>query len=177
MAAEHLPSPTAAAPERFSRLLPPREQHVKAVDMPAELAAGLDAAEAAVRGCDPSPDAPLVLYVSKMVAVPANALPRCAGRGVNLGWRRVPALRCHVASPVHVLIRLTCAYPAAVLTSVPARLPGEAAPANPAEERFLAFGRVFAGTIRQGQTVQVGRAAMLATRGPRPVARKNGWMA
>lgn len=81
MAAEHLPSPTAAAPERFSRLLPPREQHVKALTMPAELAAGLDAVEAAVRGCDPSPDAPLVLYVSKMVAVPASALPRCAGGG------------------------------------------------------------------------------------------------
>lgn len=97
MAAEHLPSPAAAAPERFARLLPPRERAVKGAalsrERAAELAASLDAVEAAVRGCDPSPDAPMVLYVSKMVAVPANALPRWAvqgpegraGRGTGVG--------------------------------------------------------------------------------------------
>lgn len=42
----------------------------------AELQGSLDACEAGVRACNTSPDAPLVLYVSKMVAVPANALPR-----------------------------------------------------------------------------------------------------
>ncbi len=40
------------------------------------------------------------------------------------------------------------------------RLPGEPGPANPQEERFLAFGRVFAGVVRQGQTVQVGADRM-----------------
>lgn len=129
MAAEHLPSPLAAAPERFSRLLPPRLEQLKVggcwacwaalwlcteaiwlqrcsaavstsstrspavclltrcVYLPcppqvdggqlgAELAAGLDASEGAVRRCEAGADAPLVLYVSKMVAVPAAALPR-----------------------------------------------------------------------------------------------------
>lgn len=42
----------------------------------AELRDSLDACEAGVRACSTSPEAPLVLYVSKMVAVPANALPR-----------------------------------------------------------------------------------------------------
>ncbi|PRW32859.1 ribosomal S5 Elongation factor G III V family [Chlorella sorokiniana] len=113
MAAEHLPSPIAAAPERYARLLPPRPEQLKAAaaeEGGAELAASLDAVEGAVRQCDTATDAPLVLYVSKMVAVPAAALPR---------------------------------------------LPGEPGPAHPAEERFLAFGRVFSGVIRQGQTVQV----------------------
>lgn len=36
----------------------------------------LDAAERGVESCDISPDAPCVVYVSKMVAVPAAALPR-----------------------------------------------------------------------------------------------------
>lgn len=40
------------------------------------------------------------------------------------------------------------------------RLPGEPGPAHPSEERFLAFGRVFSGAIRQGQTVQVGAASV-----------------
>ena len=36
----------------------------------------LDAAERGVERCDPSPEAPCVVYVSKMVAVPAAAIPR-----------------------------------------------------------------------------------------------------
>ena len=36
----------------------------------------LDAAEKAVQSCDTSPEAPCIVYVSKMVAVPAAALPR-----------------------------------------------------------------------------------------------------
>ena len=36
----------------------------------------LSAAEHGVECCDTSPEAPCVVYVSKMVAVPAAALPR-----------------------------------------------------------------------------------------------------
>ncbi len=36
----------------------------------------LNAAEHGVGSCDTSPEAPCVVYVSKMVAVPAAALPR-----------------------------------------------------------------------------------------------------
>ena len=38
----------------------------------------LDDAEYAVESCSTSPEAPCVVYVSKMVAVPAAALPRYA---------------------------------------------------------------------------------------------------
>ena len=51
MAAEHLPSPLAAAPERYARLLPPRPEQLKAAaaaEGGAGLAASLDAVEGAV---------------------------------------------------------------------------------------------------------------------------------
>jgi translation elongation factor EF-G len=35
------------------------------------------------------------------------------------------------------------------------RLPGEPSPANPTQEHFLAFGRVFSGVARAGQAVYV----------------------
>lgn len=75
----HLPpfSAQAAAPERLPRLLPPREAHLKGAQLGAGVQAELDRTEAALAACDSSPDAPLVVYVSKMVAVPAAALPRC----------------------------------------------------------------------------------------------------
>ena len=38
----------------------------------------LDSAEHGVESCSTSPEAPCVVYVSKMVAVPAAALPRYA---------------------------------------------------------------------------------------------------
>ncbi len=38
----------------------------------------LDSAERGVENCDTSPEVPCVVYVSKMVAVPAAALPRYA---------------------------------------------------------------------------------------------------
>ena len=76
MAVEHLPSPAAAAPERVSRLLPPRAEHLKLSELSPELQGSLDATEASVWGCSTAEDAPLVVYVSKMVAVPASALPR-----------------------------------------------------------------------------------------------------
>lgn len=110
MAADKLPSPVAAAPLRVSRLLPPRADALKGFEESEQLRAALDEVEAAVASCSAEESAPTVVYVSKMVAVPANALPR---------------------------------------------VPGEPGPADPLEERFLAFGRVFSGVVRAGQSVQV----------------------
>ena len=70
--------------------------------------------EAALQACDSSPDAPTVVYVSKMVAVPAASLPRGAG---------------------------------------------EPGPPRSSQDVFLAFGRVFAGRLRQGQRLHVLSAA------------------
>ncbi len=110
MAQQCLPSPAAAAPERVARLLPSRKDALKGFEETPELAEALNTIENAVSSCDASENAPTVLYISKMVAVPASALPR---------------------------------------------VPGEPGPADPNEERFLAFGRVFSGVVRQGQAVHV----------------------
>ena len=40
---------------------------------------GLQRVQAAMAACSTSADAPLVAYVSKMIAVPASALPRTPG--------------------------------------------------------------------------------------------------
>jgi ribosome assembly protein 1 len=70
----------------------------------------VEAVEHAVASCSGTDDAPVVVYVSKMVATPAGQLPR---------------------------------------------RPNEAGPPDPLEERFLAFGRVFSGTVRDGQELYV----------------------
>jgi ribosome assembly protein 1 len=66
----------AAAPERLPHLLPPRQAYLRGANLPHGFAADLDRAEAALAACDASVDAPVVVYISKMVAVPAMALPR-----------------------------------------------------------------------------------------------------
>ena len=81
---------------------------------------GVSAARAAVLSCAAAPPAPTVVYVAKMLAVPASSLPRGAARD---------------AGPI-----------------------GDPNP-NPVGEVFLAFGRVFAGTLRDGDRVHVLSAA------------------
>lgn len=129
MAAVHMPSPLDAAHDRVCKLIPGwgRHEHGAALrvaeagasDLPSEAtpaeaeavqAPAVADVERALSGADASSSAPLVLFVSKMVAVPAAALPR---------------------------------------------LPGEPAPEHPLEERFVGFGRVFAGTARDGDHVHV----------------------
>ena len=65
-----------AAPERLPRLLPPQSAALRGAPLPPDVAVRLAAVEAGVGSCDSGPGAPLVVYVSKMVAVPACALPR-----------------------------------------------------------------------------------------------------
>ncbi|KAL3134116.1 hypothetical protein ABBQ32_008537 [Trebouxia sp. C0010 RCD-2024] len=80
MAVEHLPDPATAAPGRLARLLPPQQLHLKGAQLSKDLQEALDAAEKGVERCNTSPEAPVVVYVSKMVAVPAAALPRQEGK-------------------------------------------------------------------------------------------------
>ncbi|KAL0045602.1 hypothetical protein WJX82_010973 [Trebouxia sp. C0006] len=114
MAVEHLPDPASAAPGRLARLLPPQQLHLKGLQLPKDLQQALESAEHGVESCSTSPEAPCVVYVSKMVAVPAAALPRQEGR---------------------------------------------APPQDPSQEVFLAFGRVFSGVLKDGQSVHVLSAA------------------
>lgn len=79
MAKECLPSPPQAAPERVSRLLPSRKDALKGFEETPQLAKALIKVEKAIATCDASEKAPTVVYISKMVAVPASALPRFPG--------------------------------------------------------------------------------------------------
>lgn len=102
MALEHMPSPADAAPSRLPSLIPSwQDMHASA-----DLTSTRDALEAAAS----SAAAPTVLFVSKMVAVPAAALPLA---------------------------------------------PGEAPPEDPLQERFVGFGRVFSGELKDGAEVHV----------------------
>ncbi len=81
-----------------------------APDASGEAMQDVDGVEEALVSCSSNEEAPVVVYVAKMVAVPVGQIPR---------------------------------------------RPGDPAPANALEECFLAFGRVFSGTIKDGQQLFV----------------------
>ncbi|KAF5828041.1 hypothetical protein DUNSADRAFT_18295 [Dunaliella salina] len=82
MAMMHLPAPLAAAPVRMPRLLGSSlsNQQLLApsrvdVQPPPSMVAALKENEAALSASSASLDAPVIVYVSKMIAVPATLLP------------------------------------------------------------------------------------------------------
>ncbi|CAL8464184.1 g3719 [Coccomyxa elongata] len=80
MAAEQLPSPLEAAPERVPHLLSlDALEAAGAPRLPADKQRGLSETKAAMTACSTNTSAPLVIYVSKMIAVPASTLPRIPG--------------------------------------------------------------------------------------------------
>jgi len=114
MAVVHMPSPPAAAPTRVPRLLGGKPGEVPrelAAALPEDALVALRAAEAAVACSDSDPGAPLVVYVSKMVAVPFSSLPRQPGEPapanatdeVFLAFGRVYSGVVHDGQLVHVL--------------------------------------------------------------------------
>ncbi|KAK9818827.1 hypothetical protein WJX74_007698 [Apatococcus lobatus] len=109
MALEQLPDPRQSMQERTPHLLPPLPP--AAVSLSAATRKSIHACTAAIQACSTDPAAPCTVYVSKMVAVPASAIPRRVG---ELGIAKAAD-----------------------------------------EEVFLAFGRVFSGVLRDGQTVHV----------------------
>ena len=74
-------------------------------------AQGLDEVRSAVQSCSAGADAPTVVFISKMVAVPAGALPRRpgevggvpSGEEVFLGVGRVFSGNLSDGQPIHVL--------------------------------------------------------------------------
>ncbi|MEW5299576.1 MAG: hypothetical protein WDW36_002577 [Sanguina aurantia] len=136
MAVACLPSPSEAAPSRVPHLLgytPGSSSIARAGHalLPPAMQAQLHRAEASLTASSSDPDAPLVIYVSKMVSVPASLLPRAVpsahGNGSSGGDRAV------------------------------ADVGGTHGSSN--GEVFLAFGRVFSGVARVGQRVHVLSAA------------------
>lgn len=77
MVTEQLPSPPAAAPERLARLLPaqPDLSELPPADA-GRVRAMVRRVNASVGCCGSGDDAPVVVYVSKMISVPATTLPR-----------------------------------------------------------------------------------------------------
>ncbi|GLC55413.1 hypothetical protein PLESTB_000984700 [Pleodorina starrii] len=135
MAAAQLPSPPAAAPVRAPRLLGGPPGSPPPPGLPDHAAQELARLEACVARSDASPSAPLVVYVSKMVAVPRGLLPRLPGETaathgsqdhdeVFLGFGRVfsgvarPGSRVHVLSGAYNPAAPTCQRQSAVLGPV-----------------------------------------------------------
>lgn len=73
MVVECLPSPVSAMPDRIERLLPKQDF---LFNSNTEVQPKLEAVRDAVEVCNSSEDAPCVVFVSKMVAVPIEMLPR-----------------------------------------------------------------------------------------------------
>ncbi|KAK9869094.1 hypothetical protein WJX84_011258 [Apatococcus fuscideae] len=109
MALEQLPDPRQSMQERTPHLLPTLPP--SAVSLSAATRKSIQACTAAIQACSTDPTAPCTVYVSKMVAVPASAIPRRVG---EMGIAKAAD-----------------------------------------QEVFLAFGRVFSGVLRDGQTVHV----------------------
>ncbi|KAG2439846.1 hypothetical protein HYH02_010478 [Chlamydomonas schloesseri] len=113
MAVQQLPSPAAAAPFRAPRLLGGPPGGPPPPGLPEHAAAELARVEAAVAHSDAGEGAPLVVYVSKMVAVPVGLLPRAPGEPapvtapghdeVFLGFGRVFSGVARPGQRVHVL--------------------------------------------------------------------------
>lgn len=74
MAVKHMPDPVSAQSFRISRLLPKRTL----LDMGAnpDVLSEAELVRKSVESCDSSPDAPCVVFVSKMFAIPSKMLPR-----------------------------------------------------------------------------------------------------
>lgn len=138
MAVRHLPAPPAAAALRAPHLtascshLPPE---VLAV-LPAAGRQQLQHTLSCITASASSPDAPAVAFISKMVAVPAAAIPLAPGerpaadpaREIFLGFGRVfagvlrPGQRVHVLSPLYNVLapnqqRCGTAVPTRMFTS------------------------------------------------------------
>lgn len=92
MAVQHMPSPAEAAPIRIPRLMGSTTPaactaaaEALAAQLPADAAAVLRRTEASLLSCSTADDAPVVVYVSKMVSVPVSLLPRAPGEALPPG--------------------------------------------------------------------------------------------
>lgn len=104
-AIEQLPSPSSAAQRRVSRLLPPRSVALRGLQPDERTEEALTAQEQALQGCDAS--AKPIVYVSKMVSVPATSLPGFQSSSVTeevfLAFGRVFAGTVSTTAPLFVL--------------------------------------------------------------------------
>jgi ribosome assembly protein 1 len=184
MAVTHLPSPAAAAPVRLPHLLSGGRNtpllpaaatrgssdagggggasSSGSSDGAADLQQQLERTYSHLCASSSAADAPLVVFVSKMVSIPANLLPRRpgeAGEQVRQGHQGIVHSRqmvgrevaCAAASLPGVAIEGSLHSHARVAPTHMHKHQGDAG----SGEVFLAFGRVFSGVAREGARVHV----------------------
>jgi ribosome assembly protein 1 len=145
---EQLPSPDAAQRIRLPKILYPYAEGE--VEPTSE-------AEKAMFGCDQSDTAPAIAYVSKMFAVPTDALPENRRKQLTAeelrerGRLHRAALKAATEGSAIVDLSPT-AEDAAIEVSSPE--PEESA-AEVNEETLIGFARLYSGTIRVGQKIYV----------------------
>ncbi|KAL3681346.1 hypothetical protein R1sor_024302 [Riccia sorocarpa] len=120
MVVECLPDPASAMHERVERLLP-EEVSLTESNKRSEGERELERVRKAVETCDSSEEAPCVVFVSKMVALPVEMLPRHNAQGELISNAEISAGDMDAGG----------------------------------RECFLAFARVFSGTLREGQRMYV----------------------
>jgi ribosome assembly protein 1 len=105
MAVTHLPSPAAAAPERMPKLLALRQGAQPSAGLTPEAAAVLGSVASHLLASSSNSDAPLVVFVSKMISgelLPAAGAARakCSAHRAALARRQWPGC-CTPASALH----------------------------------------------------------------------------
>ncbi|XP_071508602.1 elongation factor-like GTPase 1 [Diadema antillarum] len=157
MVCEKLPSPTSVGEERIEKLMCSSGQRFDSLHPESQRL------KEAFQKSDSDPEAPVIVYVSKMVAVENRLLPQNRPRPLTdaeIQRRREEARRRHAE-------RRAAAEEGGGVggekgnvtssTSTPSTDSGSdtKSPASESEETFLAFARVFSGTIRKGQKLYV----------------------
>ncbi|PKA48851.1 Elongation factor 2 [Apostasia shenzhenica] len=79
-----MPDPISAQPLRISRLLPKRELAIYDDEQISDVIAEAEQVRQSVEACNSSAEAPCVVFVSKMFAVPTKMLPHKGPNGENL---------------------------------------------------------------------------------------------
>ena len=142
---EKLPSPITAQSERIGTILEGQPQRNLVL-------------ESVMSTCDPSPSAPVVAYVSKMVAVPEKELPKNKPRALTaeeLRERGAAARQARFDSRT-VESLTTDLKKSRILDGEPG---GDAEQETPVEEEtkevLIGVARLYSGEIRVGQTLHI----------------------
>jgi ribosome assembly protein 1 len=142
---EKLPSPIQAQTERTNLILENQPQQDL---IPKDI-------ELAMKACDSGPDAPVVAYVSKMVAVPEKELPRSKAQTLTAEEMRARAAEARRARlEVAKVESVTQALGEATISDSVEK--NEVEPEQEVEKEVLiGVARLYSGTVRVGQELHI----------------------
>jgi ribosome assembly protein 1 len=143
---EKLPSPITAQAERITTIL---ENQPKRDLVPSTL-------QTAISTCDTSPSAPVVAYVSKMVAVPEKDLPMNKARILTVEELRERGAAARQARlDTTVVESLTTDLKETHITDGEQNEEAEETPVEEAKEVLVGVARLYSGVIHVGQTLHI----------------------